>query len=257
MERKIRVIIGDNNREFCEEVKKQLSENSRIEVAGTAVDGNKLLRLVQEELPDVLILDLIMPNMDGLGVLEYISQNIPVEKRPRCIVVSSISGDKVAQDAINLGADYYMVKPVSMDSLADRVLSFTVKRENKRSVAMEVIVTDIIHEIGIPAHIKGYQYLRKAIMISVRDHHTLGLTLNAVYAEVANTYGTTSSGVERAVRHIIEVAWDRGDPDIFESFFGNTVNPSKGKPTNAEFITLISHKLALEIRDEISFSTAP
>ena len=247
MERKIRVIIGDSNLGFCDEVKKQLAANNRIEVVGTAVDGSKVLSLVQEELPDVLILDLVMPNMDGLGILEHINQSMS-ENKPRCIIVSSLSGDKVEQDSMNLGADYYMVKPISVDSLAERILSFSQKRESKRSVAMEVIVTDIIHEIGIPAHIKGYQYLRKAIMMVVNDLEIINSITKELYPTVAKEYNTTASRVERAIRHAIEVAWDRGDTEVLNSFFGYTIANTKGKPTNSEFIAMIADKLRLQFK---------
>lgn len=255
MERKIRVLIGDASREFCEKVASHLSKTANIQVIGSSVDGLKALQLVKSELPDILILDLVMPSLDGLGILEQISR-MP-ESKPKCIVVSSISHDNVAQSCMTLGAEYFMVKPVSLESLTDRVLTLCstaiqnlkaplVMQKSNRS--MEVIVTDIIHEIGIPAHIKGYQYLRKAIMMVIDDLEVINSITKELYPTVAKEYNTTASRVERAIRHAIEVAWDRGDTEVLNSFFGYTIANSKGKPTNSEFIAMIADKLRLQFK---------
>ena len=214
--------------------------------------------MVMETKPDVLLTDIIMPNLDGLGLLSKIDNSTVLSKKPNTIVVSAIGNDKVITTAMNLGARYYMVKPVDLSTLADRVREFkdfpSAIKEVKKDGAntdfdLETGVTNIIQKIGVPAHIKGYQYMRDAIIMVINDMETINSVTKILYPSVAKKYNTTSSRVERAIRHAIEVAWDRGDPEVLDSMFGYTILSSKGKPTNSEFIAMISDKIRLKIKD--------
>lgn len=261
---KTRVLIADDNREYVEVLTEYLKTNPRIEIVGSAYDGNEALSMIRMTEPDVLILDMVMPNLDGIGVLERL-QNLKLSKRPKVLVVSAVLNDSIAAKTIDLGAEYFMLKPVDFEVLIDRISMFaleTVGRSKEieangwkyhagksNNMDMETMVTSIIHEIGIPAHIKGYQYLRRAIMMVVDDLDIINSITKELYPTVAKEFNTTSSRVERAIRHAIEVAWDRGDTDILNSFFGYTIANSKGKPTNSEFIAMIADKLRLQIKN--------
>ena len=270
MKNKIRVLIADDNVEFAMTLNENLSKDEEMDVIGMAKDGNEAYKIIKEQQPDVVLLDVIMPHLDGLGVLETLNLN-PVEKMPLCIMLSAVGQDKITQKAINLGAEYYIVKPFDINILMKRIKEFkfyepgTVKgsfasREIKQQYIelapeskkdesnLEALVTNVIHEVGVPAHIKGYQYLREAIMMVVNDIDIINQITKQLYPEIAEKYKTTPSRVERAIRHAIEVAWGRGQTETVESIFGYTVSAAKGKPTNSEFIAMIADKLRLELK---------
>ncbi len=232
-----------------------------------AKDGVEAVEQIKELLPDVAILDVIMPHLDGLGVLEKIN-NSNMVKTPICIMLSAVGQDKITQRAIALGADYYVVKPFDIELLIKRIRDIKnfkplpknnfIAREapvrkyieinnNKSPENLEALVTNVIHEVGVPAHIKGYQYLREAIMLVVNDIDIINQITKQLYPEIAIKYCTTPSRVERAIRHAIEVSWLRGDIDLMESIFGHSVDIDRAKPTNSEFIVTIADKLRLDM----------
>ncbi|MDD6199986.1 MAG: sporulation transcription factor Spo0A [Firmicutes bacterium] len=252
MDHSTTVFIADGTEEFCAGLTAALSHTGGFQVIGTAGDGDQAIRMVQQLKPDVLVLDLMLAKQDGISVLKAISG---MEKRPTILATSRFITDFVATAAVNLGARYLMLKPCDMTGLVERLEeirggeSLRIKpsrRPDKASI--ETMVTSIIHEIGVPAHIKGYQYLREAIIIAVNDMDVINAITKVLYPQVAKTFQTTPSRVERAIRHAIEVAWDRGDLDTLQRFFGYTVSNTKGKPTNSEFIALIADRLQLQLK---------
>lgn len=269
MREKISVLIADDNMEFATTLKKYFDQKDNMEVMAIAKDGNEAFEMIVNYKPDVVLLDVIMPHLDGIGVLEKIN-NTNLEKYPFCVMISAVGQDKVTAQAISLGAQYYVVKPFDIEVLIKRIeelKSYQVPNNNssivvkepktnyinipkfeKKEENLEALVTNIIHEVGVPAHIKGYQYLREAIMMVVDDIDMINQITKQLYPEIAMKYKTTSSRVERAIRHAIEVAWGRGKLEATESIFGYTVNANKGKPTNSEFIAMIADKLRLEIK---------
>ncbi|MDO4316815.1 MAG: sporulation transcription factor Spo0A [Lachnospiraceae bacterium] len=261
---KITVGIIDDNARTIHSMEEVLKTDSDMEVVGVAEDGLKGLALIEEKQPDVVLLDLIMPKLDGLGVMEKLKKNTALPKQPTIIVVSAISQERVMENAFELGAAYYILKPFDNETLLSRIrqakgefhFSFSdnhreegVRRPaESREHNLETDVTNIIHEIGVPAHIKGYQYLRDAIMMSVDDTEMLNSITKQLYPSIAKRHKTTPSRVERAIRHAIEVAWSRGKMDTIDELFGYTVNGGKGKPTNSEFVALIADKIRLEYK---------
>lgn len=261
-DKKIKIVIADDNKEFCSILGEYLKKQNDMEVVGIAKDGIEALKLTAEQNPDVLILDIIMPHLDGLGVLERL--NSPqVTNIPKIIVLSAVGQDKITQRAISLGADYYVVKPFELDVFANRIRqmfngtsnlqeirrSYSVSEEVKTNLInnnLEAEITNIIHEIGVPAHIKGYLYLREAIFMVVNDVELLSAVTKELYPSIAKKFNTTASRVERAIRHAIEVAWSRGQVETINKIFGYTIRNSKGKPTNSEFIAMVADKLRLE-----------
>ena len=256
MDNRTTVIIADNAEEFCASLANALHGADGFQVLGTANDGEQAIRLVSECKPDVLVLDLMLAKKDGLAVLKAIST---MDRRPVTLATSRFITDYVASAAANLGVRYLMVKPCDMAALVERLQEVRAG-ENQRKPAsrpgapasIEAMVTSIIHEIGVPAHIKGYQYLREAIIIATQDMDVINAITKVLYPQVAKTFQTTPSRVERAIRHAIEVAWDRGDLDTLQRFFGYTVNSTKGKPTNSEFIALIADKLQLQLKSGVA-----
>lgn len=260
---KISVIIADDNKEFCSILNDYLLNQRDIMVTGVAKDGREALELIEEKQPDLVILDIIMPHLDGLGVLERLN-GMNLNKMPRVIVLSAVGQDKITQKAITLGADYYVVKPFDMDIFTKRIremfngnsqeivrrnssISESDNRNNSRGkIDLESEITNIIHEIGVPAHIKGYMYLREAITMVVGDMELLSAVTKELYPSIAKKFNTTASRVERAIRHAIEVAWGRGQVDAINKLFGYTIHTEKGKPTNSEFIAIIADKLRLK-----------
>lgn len=260
---KIRTLLVDDDRDYNNLLYKYLSKDSQIEIVGSAYDGTEALSMIRMTSPDVIVLDIAMPNLDGFGVLERLKM-LKLNKSPKVIIVSAVLSDNIAAKIIAMGAEYFMLKPVDFDVLAERIRMFSKERQlieknttpeeyraatlHKREIDIETTVTEIIHEIGIPAHIKGYQYLRYAIMMVVDDLDMINSITKELYPTVAKEFNTTPSRVERAIRHAIEVAWDRGDTEVLNSFFGYTIANSKGKPTNSEFIAMIADKLRLQIK---------
>ncbi len=246
------VIIADNSEEFCSSLATTLHQADRFQVLDTANDGDKAIALVADRQPDILILDMMLAKKDGISVLKAINA---LERKPTVLATSGFVTDYVASAAANLGVRYLMLKPCDMSALVERLeelrggetLRMPVKcHPGKQNI--ETLVTGIIHEIGVPAHIKGYQYLREAIILAVEDMDVINAITKVLYPQVAKTFQTTPSRVERAIRHAIEVAWDRGDLDTLQRFFGYTVSNTKGKPTNSEFIALIADKLQLQMK---------
>mgnify|MGYP004587080475 FL=1 len=273
MREKITVLIADDNQEFSTTLATYLKNQEDMVVVGRAKDGNEALDMVSSLMPDVLLLDVIMPHLDGIGVLEQMNM-IKLNKKPICIMLSAVGQDKVTRRAIELGAEYYVVKPFDIDLLITRIRELKnykpssqknnfISREigisksqyidipnnpaNKEE-NIEALVTNVIHEVGVPAHIKGYQYLREAIIMVINDIDVINQITKCLYPQIANKFHTTPSRVERAIRHAIEVAWGRGEQKTVENIFGYTISAAKGKPTNSEFIAMISDKLRLELK---------
>ncbi len=250
MENLTTVFIADSTEEFCSQLTTALTKAEGFRVIGTANDGETALSRITQLRPQVLVLDLMLPKKDGISILKAIQS---MEKKPATLVTSGFVTDYVAGAAVNLGARYLMMKPCEMPVLVERLeeirgnQNMPAIRKNSKA-GIETMVTNIIHEIGVPAHIKGYQYLREAIIIAVNDMDVINAITKVLYPQVAKTFQTTPSRVERAIRHAIEVAWDRGDLDTLQKFFGYTVSNTKGKPTNSEFIALIADKLQLQLR---------
>ena len=273
MREKITVLIADDNQEFSTTLATYLKNQEDMVVVGRAKDGNEALDMVSSLMPDVLLLDVIMPHLDGIGVLEQMNM-IKLNKKPICIMLSAVGQDKVTQRAIELGAEYYVVKPFDIDLLITRIRelkNYNPSSQNNNFISREIgiskqqyidipnnsankeenieaLVTNVIHEVGVPAHIKGYQYLREAIIMVINDIDVINQITKCLYPQIANKFHTTPSRVERAIRHAIEVAWGRGEQKTVENIFGYTISAAKGKPTNSEFIAMISDKLRLELK---------
>ena len=270
MKEKTTILIADDNADFAMTLVKYLEKEEDMEVIGIAKNGKEACDMVTNTEPDVLLLDVIMPYLDGIGVLEYIN-SANLTKRPMCIMLSAVGQAKTTQTAISLGAEYYVVKPFDIEVLIKRIKEIKnykpttaqncysnrenkipyidISENNKKDKEMlEALVTNIIHELGVPAHIKGYQYLREAIIMVTKDIDVINQITKQLYPEIARKYKTTPSRVERAIRHAIEVAWARGEQQTVESIFGYTISAAKGKPTNSEFIAIIADKLRLELK---------
>ena len=252
MEHTSTVFIADSAEDFCSGLTAALQRADGFRVLGTAGDGEQAIRMIEEKKPDILVLDLMLAKKDGISVLKSIAN---MEHKPITLATSAFLTEYDSTAAANLGVRYLMLKPCDMAALVERLeeirggesLRYPAARRSDK-VSIETLVTNIIHEIGVPAHIKGYQYLREAIIIAVNDMDVINAITKVLYPEVAKTFGTTPSRVERAIRHAIEVAWDRGDLDTLQKFFGYTVSNTKGKPTNSEFIALIADKLQLQLK---------
>jgi two-component system response regulator (stage 0 sporulation protein A) len=262
---KIEVLLADDNREFTNLLSEFIDDQEDMAVVGVAYNGNEVLRFIEQQrkAPDVLILDIIMPHLDGLGVLEKLREmNLP--NPPKIIMLTAFGQENITQKAVQLGAAYYILKPFDMEVLTSRIRqlvsnshSVTSSLSNSSSHKANVVplskgrnidanITSIIHEIGVPAHIKGYQYLREAITMVYNNIEILGGITKVLYPSIADHYKTTPSRVERAIRHAIEVAWTRGNIDSISHLFGYTINISKSKPTNSEFIAMVADKLRIE-----------
>lgn len=245
MDNRIKVMLTDVNEDARSMLQDALEKTGRFTVVGSTGDGNEVLQMVADAKPDVLVLDLILPGMDGLGIL----RRLDGEKRPKILAVSNFVTQEVVAEAGNLGASMFLSKPYNESAMVEHLISLAEKSEKQlHGPGLEELVTSIIHEVGVPAHIKGYQYVREAIMITVENMDVINSVTKVLYPEVAKRYHTTPSRVERAIRHAIEVAWSRGKLDAIDEMFGYTVNSGKGKPTNSEFIALIADKIRLEYR---------
>lgn len=259
-----KLLIADDNKEFCDILQEYFSKQEDIQLVGIANNGVEALEKIRENQPDVIVLDIIMPYLDGIGVLEKLNAD---EFKPKVIMLTAFGQESMTQKAIELGANYYLLKPFDIEVLANRIrelgknVSISYKKTSvsmkqtqnttevhsppKDPKKLDIEVTNIIHQMGVPAHIKGYQYLRDAIIFVVKDVNLLGAVTKELYPKIAEKYETTSSRVERAIRHAIELAWDRGNVDMMNRFFGYTINLERGKPTNSEFIAMVADKLRL------------
>lgn len=277
MQRPIRVLLADDNREFVEIVKEFIERQEDMSLVGVAYNGNEALELIFREEPHVVLLDIIMPHLDGLGVLEKLQNAV---QRPKIIVLTAFGQESMTQRAVSLGANYYILKPFELETLGKRIRqlqddftdafsgtpmanTMTDGKNNSSSHVsnsqisngilppttknLEVEVTRMIHQMGVPAHVKGYQYLRDAIVSVVLNISLLGAVTKELYPMIAAKYQTTPSRVERAIRHAIELAWDRGNIDFMNRFFGYTINVDRGKPTNSEFIAMVADKLRMSM----------
>ena len=256
----IRVAIADDNERILELLGDIISSDKDLSLVGKADNGEDMCRVIREKEPDVVLLDLIMPKMDGLGVMDAVNHDKTLKKRPYFIIVTAVGQERITEDAFDKGAMYYVMKPFRNEVILERIKQATRKGKPPCSHGgeqaqagpernLETRVTDMIHEIGIPAHIKGYHYLRDAIMMAVEDMDVLNAVTKVLYPTVAKRHQTTASRVERAIRHAIEVAWSRGKLDTLDELFGYTVSNGKGKPTNSEFIALIADTLRLEYKN--------
>lgn len=266
---KLNVAIADHNESTLALLGDIIQSDNELQVVGTAMDGEEAYQMIKSKEPDVVLLDIIMPKLDGLGVVDKINHDTTMKKHPSFIIVTAISSEKITEDAFARGVDYYFMKPFDHAAIINQIkrsrrpgeavqgkeiqksvsYDHTFVKEEIKPRNLEADVTNIIHEIGVPAHIKGYQYLREAIMMSVDDIEMLNSITKILYPTIAKKFQTTPSRVERAIRHAIEVAWSRGRMETLDALFGYTINTGKGKPTNSEFIALIADKIRLLYRN--------
>lgn len=266
---KIKVLVADNSEFARKNLRTFLEGREEVQLIGIEDNGKDAYHSIIDDMPDIVLIDVILPVMDGFTVIEKINGNRSLRKKPFFIIVSSMGNQSMVEYACKLGVCYYMMKPYNLGSMMHRIMQTAElyiegertrkKRERKHLMqeygtgdyienTLENDVTDIIREIGIPAHIKGYQYIREAIIMTVNDMNLLNYITKLLYPTIAKKYKTTSSSVERAIRHAIEVAWNKGQIDVLEDMFGYTISAGKGKPTNSEFIALIADKLRLQYR---------
>ncbi len=260
---KTRIIIADASEDFRNMLAEVINAEEDLEVVGAAGDGQEALSLAGSLRPDILVTDLVLARLDGLGLLTALAETA---EAPAAIVLSGFFNDRVVAACSDLGVYYFMPKPCDVPNLLTRIRQVAAGRDRAGAPAsqgvaiapmpkepsLEAVVTDIIHEIGVPAHIKGYQYLREAIILTVNDMDAINAVTKVLYPAVAKKFATTPSRVERAIRHAIEVAWDRGDLETLQKFFGYTVSNIKGKPTNSEFIAMIADSLTLRRKDHMA-----
>ena len=255
METSIRVLIADANEEFRSMLSEVINREEDMQVVGSAGDGQDALALAASLKPDVLITDLVLPRLDGLGLLTALAQK---EDAPTAVVLSGLFNDRIITACSELGVYYFTPKPCDIPTLLVRIRQAASAAAGQTAadvedeISLEAAVTEIIHEIGVPAHIKGYQYLREAIIITVNDMEAINSVTKVLYPTVAKKFDTTPSRVERAIRHAIEVAWDRGDLEVLQKYFGYTVSNIKGKPTNSECIAMIADSLTLRRKDKMA-----
>lgn len=262
---KLNVAIADDNERVVQLLEHIVSSDDELAVVGKAGNGEDLVDIIKKKQLDVVLLDIIMPKVDGLSVMDRVNRDKEIKKHPAFIVITAVGQEKITEDAFDLGADYYILKPFDNDMVINRIKHTRMNREKNFAEVrrvnayeskdeymernLETDVTNIIHEIGVPAHIKGYQYLRDSIIMAVGDMDMLNSITKILYPTIAKKHQTTPSRVERAIRHAIEVAWSRGKMDTIDELFGYTVNNGKGKPTNSEFIALIADKIRLEYKN--------
>lgn len=263
---KINVAIVDDNERIVNLLDNILHTDDSIEVVGKAEDGVRALEVIRQNEPDVVLLDLIMPKLDGLEVMQKINSDSNLKKHPAFIVISAIGKETITEDAFSQGAVYFIMKPFENEMIINKIKQVSGNAQGalpapKTGTApvyeeisekdLEADVTNIIHEIGVPAHIKGYQYLRDAIIMSVENREVINSITKILYPTIAKMNKTTPSRVERAIRHAIEVAWSRGKMDTIDELFGYTISTGKGKPTNSEFIALIADKIRLQYKSKL------
>ncbi len=249
MEAVKRIIVADMSEEFCRSLSDTMEREGDLQVVGRTGDGTELVALVRELEPDAVVMETVLAGTDGLDALRELA-GLP--RRPRVLILSSYTRSGLVEEAAAKGADFFMTKPCKPSKVCERLRQIIsiggLEMEQDRKAGMEARVTAIIHEVGVPAHIKGYQYLREAILITVDDMDVINAVTKVLYPAVAKKFGTTPSRVERAIRHAIEVAWDRGDLETLQKYFGYTVSNAKGKPTNSEFIAMIADRLNLQLK---------
>ncbi len=258
----VNIAIADDNERVLELLDEVISRDEDLELVGKARNGEEIYQIIRDQEPDIVLLDLIMPKLDGLSVMEKVNNDKSLRKHPAFIIITAVGQEGITEDAFQLGADYYIMKPFDSEMILNRIrhirnglgrrttevrkVSAYENKDDYLERNLESDVTNIIHEIGVPAHIKGYQYLRDAIIMSVKDMEMLNSITKVLYPTIAKMHQTTPSRVERAIRHAIEVAWSRGKMDTIDELFGYTVSTGKGKPTNSEFVALIADKIRLE-----------
>ena len=252
MEHVKRIAVADTGAEFRQSLVQTLNNEPDLQVIGETGDGAELIRMVRRDRPDAVVMDMVLTGgMDGMDVLDALAQQ---ENRPKVLILSSYIKGSVVDAAAARGADFFIAKPCRLGSVGERLRQVMtaggLEPERDDGAGLEARVTSIIHEVGVPAHIKGYQYLREAIILAVGDMEVINAVTKVLYPAVAKKFGTTASRVERAIRHAIEVAWDRGDLETLQKYFGYTVSNSKGKPTNSEFIAMIADRLQLQRKEK-------
>ena len=269
----VNVVIVDDNPMILNTLDEVISSEAGLSVIGRADNGKDAIDMIKDTQPDVVLLDLVMPQMDGITVVENIKKKTSMLKNPAFIILSAVGGEQMTEEAFQAGANYFLMKPFDKDILVNKirrigkrpvrpvpgkVLEAPLKAATPEEAAMnreeymkehlETDITKMLHELGIPAHIKGYQYLRDAISMVVRDREMMEAVTKILYPEIAKKNYTSSSRVERAIRHAIEVAWGRGSLEVIAELFGYTISTGKGKPTNSEFIALIADKICLDYK---------
>lgn len=269
----VNVVIVDDNPMILNTLDEVISSEAGLSVIGRADNGKDAIDMIKDTQPDVVLLDLVMPQMDGITVVENIKKKTSMLKNPAFIILSAVGGEQMTEEAFQAGANYFLMKPFDKDILVNKirrigkrpvrpvpgkVLEAPLKAATPEEAAMnreeymkehlETDITKMLHELGIPAHIKGYQYLRDAISMVVRDREMMEAVTKILYPEIAKKNYTSSSRVERAIRHAIEVAWGRGSQEVIDELFGYTISTGKGKPTNSEFIALIADKICLDYK---------
>jgi len=262
MSEKIRVLIVDDNQNFCTILSEHIGEQDDLEVVGIANNGLKAVELIKETMPDIVVLDIIMPHLDGLGVLEKVRE-LDLIDQIKFIILSAVGQDNITRRAINLGATYYVIKPFDFDLFIDRLRQLSKsksKSENEEIsgkelgmgapasefASIDARITEVLHKIGVPPHIKGFQYIREAILMVYEDSNCLSKVTKIIYPGIAEKFDTTASRVERAIRNAIEIAINRGNPDYIQKYFGHSLSAKKNKLTNSEFIALVAEKLRME-----------
>ena len=250
MKEQYKLLIATDSSELKDE--KLFSEKGFI-VTAAGKDGKILFDKIISLKPDIVIMDVFMPNLDAIAVMNLVKNKMP-EHSPAYVVVSSTNNSMIEREVLSAGASYFAIKPFNVSDLVNRIIDFCgidIKKLQTLDTELElrIRITEILHQIGVPAHIKGYQYLRDAIIMAVTDEDIINSITKKLYPSVAEKYMTTSSRVERAIRHAIEVAWDRGDVEVLNSYFGYTIHQTRGKPTNSEFVAMISDKLRLTMRN--------
>ena len=255
MDKLIKVLLADNSDTFGIPCANRMRVHG-LDVETVEKDGKRVVEAISQKKPDVVILDFFLPRLDAIGVMNNVAA-LKLPHAPQFMVMSSFDNSNLEREALCAGASYYFLKPFDADEMASRIVALTApsgniepmrRRKGEGESSLEMRVTEIIHQIGVPAHIKGYQYLRDSILMAIEDEEIINAVTKRLYPTVAKKHGTTSSRVERAIRHAIEVAWDRGDVDVLNSYFGYTIHNGRGKPTNSEFIAMISDKFRLQLK---------
>ncbi len=272
MNNELKIVLIDDNKDFCNLIAEYLEKQENLSIIGEAHNGEEGLKLIKEKKPDLILLDIIMPKLDGVGVMEEINQ-LDMKKNMKIMILTAFGQEELTKRMVSLGADYYIMKPFDLNTLLERIKQVTTesppdiennaaqkkiieninnsnsrKKETLEKVDLNVQITKLLHKLGVPAHIKGYLYLRKAIELVIKDIELIGAVTKKLYPKVAESYNTTPNRVERAIRHAIEVTWKRGNISVLNEYFGATVSPNSGKATNSQFIAKIADKFRIELK---------